>query len=41
MELSNWFEARGSADVVDNVRGILDTIDKNEEFTSYMQVFIN
>ncbi|WP_434701564.1 hypothetical protein [Pseudomonas sp. D1-36] len=32
MELSNWVKARGSADVVDNVRGALDTIDKNEEF---------
>jgi hypothetical protein len=32
MELSNWVEARGAADVADNVRGALDTIDKNEEF---------
>lgn len=32
MELSIWVEARGSADVADNVRGALDTIDKNEEF---------
>ena len=32
MELSNWAEARGSADVADNVRGALDTIDRNEEF---------
>ena len=31
-ELSNWVEARGSADVADNVRGAPDTIDKNEEF---------
>ncbi|WP_347900739.1 hypothetical protein [Pseudomonas purpurea] len=31
LELSN-FEQRGSADVADNVRGALDTIDKNEEF---------
>ncbi|MHC8293608.1 hypothetical protein [Pseudomonas sp. LB3P58] len=30
-ELSNW-QARGSTDVADNVRGALDTIDKNEEF---------
>ncbi|MGX1183962.1 hypothetical protein AB7M29_001641 [Pseudomonas sp. F-14 TE3623] len=27
MELSNWVEMRGSADVADNVRGALDTID--------------
>ncbi|KAB0489629.1 hypothetical protein [Pseudomonas vancouverensis] len=32
MELSNWVEARGSADVADNVRGALEAIDKNEEF---------
>ncbi|WP_338919196.1 hypothetical protein V0M98_17395 [Pseudomonas silesiensis] len=32
MELSNWVEARGSADVADNVRGALDTINRNEEF---------
>ena len=32
MELSNWVEARGSADVAENVRGALVTIDRNEEF---------
>ncbi|TWD49515.1 hypothetical protein [Pseudomonas sp. SJZ131] len=32
MELSNWVEARGAADVADNIRGALETIDKNEEF---------
>ncbi|SDO58415.1 hypothetical protein SAMN04489798_3327 [Pseudomonas arsenicoxydans] len=32
MELSNWVEQRGAADVADNVRGAMDTIDKNEEF---------
>lgn len=32
LELSNWVEARGSADVAENVRSALDTIDKNEEF---------
>ena len=32
MELSNWVEARGSADVAENVRGALDTIDRNEDF---------
>jgi len=32
LELSNWVEQRGSADVADNVRGALSTIDKNEEF---------
>ncbi len=32
MELSNWVEQCGSADIADNVRGAMDTIDKNEEF---------
>ncbi|VVN67088.1 hypothetical protein PS726_00164 [Pseudomonas fluorescens] len=32
MELSNWVEQRGAADVADNVRGALETIDRNEEF---------
>ncbi|MBK5417913.1 hypothetical protein [Pseudomonas sp. TH31] len=31
LELSNWVEARGSADAAENVRGALDTIDKNED----------
>ncbi|MBX7277132.1 hypothetical protein K2E96_16555 [Pseudomonas sp. ERGC3:05] len=30
-ELSNWVEQRGSADVAENVRGALHTIDENEE----------
>lgn len=32
MELSNWVEQRGSADVAENVRGALDAITRNEEF---------
>jgi hypothetical protein len=32
LELSNWVEQRGSADVADNVRGALEAIDKNEAF---------
>jgi hypothetical protein len=32
MELSNWVEQRGSADIADNVRGALDAISRNEEF---------
>jgi hypothetical protein len=32
LEISNWVETRGSADIADNVRAELDTIDKNEEF---------
>jgi hypothetical protein len=32
MELSNWIEQRGATDVAKNVRGALETIDKNDEF---------
>ncbi|MFL1544846.1 hypothetical protein [Pseudomonas sp. O39] len=32
MELANWVEQRGSAEVAENVRGALHTIDENEEF---------
>ena len=32
MQLSNWVEQRGSADVANNVRAALEAIDENEEF---------
>lgn len=32
LELSNWVEQHGSAEVADNVRGALEAIDRNEEF---------
>ncbi|MCF5054011.1 hypothetical protein GIW50_07870 [Pseudomonas syringae] len=32
MELSNWVEQRGSAEVAENIRGALHTLDDNEEF---------
>ena len=32
MELSKWVEQRGSADVAENIRGALTTIDDNEDF---------
>lgn len=32
LELANWVEQRGATDVADNVRGVLDAIDRNEEF---------
>ncbi|WP_223513293.1 hypothetical protein [Pseudomonas sp. GL-B-19] len=32
MELTLWVEQSGSAEVAGNVRGALQTIDKNEEF---------
>jgi hypothetical protein len=32
LELSNWVEQRGAADVADNVRGVLEAIDRNEDF---------
>ncbi|WP_223543702.1 hypothetical protein [Pseudomonas sp. BF-B-28] len=31
-ELSNWVEACGSADIADNVRGALATLDDNLDF---------
>jgi hypothetical protein len=33
-ELTVWVEQRGSADVAQNVRGALDTLDKNMGFVS-------
>lgn len=32
LELSNWVEQRGSAEVADNIRGALAAIDRIEEF---------
>ncbi|WP_416739105.1 hypothetical protein ACM1ZW_19790 [Pseudomonas sp. NFX71] len=32
LELSNWVEQQGGAEVADNVRGALEAIDRNEEF---------
>ncbi|VVN32227.1 hypothetical protein [Pseudomonas fluorescens] len=32
VELSNWVEQRGAAEVADNVRGALHSLDRNEEF---------
>lgn len=34
MELSNWVEQRGAADVAENVRGALDTIEKTKSSSS-------
>lgn len=31
-ELSNWVERRGSADIANNVRGALETLDENLVF---------
>ncbi|QJI11922.1 hypothetical protein HKK58_05050 [Pseudomonas sp. ADAK22] len=32
MEISNWVEQRGSAEVAENVRGALYTLDHNQDF---------
>lgn len=32
MQLSNWVELRGSADMAEDIRCALHTIDENEEF---------
>ena len=34
MELANWVEQRGSSDVAQNLRGALDTTNRNEELTN-------
>ena len=31
-KLSNWVEQRGSTEVAQNIRGALDTLDRNEGF---------
>lgn len=36
IELSNWIEQRGSPEVAENVQGVPDTIDRNEEFTKFL-----
>ncbi|MFQ6346067.1 hypothetical protein ACQRBV_22435 [Pseudomonas sp. R11F] len=41
MELSNWVEQRGSGDVAENVRGALDTLDRNEEFVKMTLALLN
>ncbi len=41
MEISNWVEQRGSADVAENVRGALHTIDSNEEFIKLTLAVLN
>ena len=32
MEITNWVEQQGGTEVAENVRGALDTLDRNEEF---------
>ncbi|MET0848058.1 MAG: hypothetical protein ABWY46_17875 [Pseudomonas sp.] len=32
MELTDWVEQRGSAEVADNLRGALATVERKEEF---------
>lgn len=32
IELTNWIEQRGAAEVAENVRSALDAIDRNEKF---------
>ncbi|MDN4543956.1 hypothetical protein [Pseudomonas sp. C32] len=41
MELTLWVEQRGSAEVADNVRGALQTIDNNEEFIKMSLAVLN
>ena len=41
MELTNWVEQQGGTEVPDNVRGALDTIDRNEEFIKLTLAVLN
>ncbi len=41
MELTNWVEQQGGAEIADNVRGALDTIDRNEEFIKLTLAVLN
>ncbi len=41
MELTNWVEQQGGTEVADNVRGALDTIDRNEEFIKLTLAVLN
>ena len=41
MELTNWVEQQGGTEIADNVRGALDTIDRNEEFIKLTLAVLN
>ncbi len=41
MELTNWVERQGGTEIADNVRGALDTIDRNEEFIKLTLAVLN
>lgn len=41
MELTNWVEQHGGTEIADNVRGALDTIDRNEEFIKLTLAVLN
>ena len=41
MELMNWVGQQGGTEIADNVRGALDTIDRNEEFIKLTLAVLN
>jgi hypothetical protein len=41
MELTSWVEQRGGTEIADNVRGALDTLDRNEEFIKLSLAVLN
>lgn len=41
MELTDWVEKQSGIEVADNVRGALDTIDRNEEFIKLTLAVLN
>ena len=38
---TNWVEQQGGTEIADNVRGALDTIDRNEEFIKLTLAVLN
>jgi hypothetical protein len=40
-ELTNWAKQQGATDVADNIRGVLQTLDRNQEFISLALISIS
>ncbi|WLH59469.1 hypothetical protein [Pseudomonas sp. FP2294] len=41
MELTRWVEQRGGTEIAENVRGALDTLDRNEELIKLSRAVLN
>ena len=40
-ELTNWVETQGATEVADNIRGALQTLDRNQEFISLALISVS